>query len=61
MCARRAIQFTTKRRRAAIFGSTMVAILSVPAMMYSFSPNSPLGNTGAPGQGTCASCHGTLT
>jgi len=30
-------------------------------MVYAFGANPPLGNTGAPGQGTCASCHGTLT
>jgi hypothetical protein len=30
-------------------------------MVYAFGVNPPLGNTGAPGQGTCASCHGTLT
>jgi len=54
-----------KGRRTAIFTAKVVAImgaiLSVPVMMYSFSANPPLGNTGAPGQGTCASCHGTLT
>jgi hypothetical protein len=65
MSARRAIQFTTKRRRAAVFGSTIVAILSVPMIMSGFGAPNPnngaLGFTGAPGQGTCASCHGTLT
>jgi hypothetical protein len=39
----------------------LVAILSLPASLYAFGSNPPLPNTSAPGQGTCASCHGTLT
>jgi len=39
----------------------LAAILSSPASLYAFGSNPPLPNTGAPGQGTCASCHGTLT
>ena len=56
-----AIQSVTKGRRTAIFVGKVAAILSVPVLLYSFGSNPPLGNTGAPGQGTCASCHGTLT
>jgi hypothetical protein len=36
-------------------------LLAVPLMVYAFGSNPPLPYTGAPGQGTCASCHGTLT
>jgi len=39
----------------------LVAILSLPVSSYAFGSNPPLPNTSAPGQGTCASCHGTLT
>jgi hypothetical protein len=60
-----AIQSGTKGRRTAIFAAKaaaiMAAVLSVPVMMYSFGQRPPLPYTGAPGQGTCASCHGTLT
>src|SRR5215469_5803284 len=58
-----AIQSGTKGRRTAILIALVLAVLSIPVMVYAFgtSPAMPLGNTGAPGQGTCASCHGTLT
>jgi hypothetical protein len=57
-----AIRSGTKGRRTAILAATTVALLLVPVMMYSFSPNPPTGYTGAPGQGQgCAACHGTLT
>jgi hypothetical protein len=39
----------------------LAAILSSPVSSYAFGSNPPLSNTSAPGQGTCASCHGTLT
>ncbi len=39
----------------------LAAILSLPVSSYAFGSNPPLPNTSAPGQGTCASCHGTLT
>ena len=51
----------TKARGTAILLALVVAVLSIPVMVYAFGTNPPLGNTGAPGQGTCASCHGTLT
>ena len=63
MFLRGAIRSGTKERRIAIFATTMVSLMSVPAVMYSFGsiPNGmPLGNTGAPGQGTCGTCHGTI-
>ena len=56
-----AIRSRMKGRRAAIFGATMAAILAIPAILYAFSSNPPAGLTGAPGEGTCASCHGSLT
>ena len=39
----------------------LAAILSLPVSSYAFGSNPPLNNTSSPGQGTCASCHGTLT
>jgi hypothetical protein len=39
----------------------LAAILSLPVSSYAFGSNPPLPNTSAPGQGTCATCHGTLT
>jgi len=56
-----AIQSRTKGRRSAILAGKMAAVLSVPVILYAFGTSPPLGNTGAPGQGTCSSCHGTLT
>ena len=56
-----AIQSGTKGRSTAILIALVVAVLSIPVLVYAFGANPPLGNTGAPGQGTCASCHGTLT
>jgi hypothetical protein len=37
------------------------AILSLPVSSYAFGTNPQKPFAGAPGQGTCASCHGTLT
>src|SRR6516165_10117253 len=56
-----AIQSGTKGRRTSILIALAVAVLAIPVMVYAFGSNPPLGNTGAPGEGTCASCHGTLT
>ena len=53
-------QSGTKGRRTAILIALVVSVLSIPVMVYAFGSNPPLGNSGAPGQGTCASCHGTL-
>lgn len=65
MFLRGAIQLGTKSRRAAMFAAAMVAVLSVPAIMYSHSNvvGQMYAITGAPGQAAngCASCHGTLT
>jgi hypothetical protein len=33
-------------------------IVAIPSMVWSFSSNPPLAKTGAPGEGTCAQCHG---
>jgi hypothetical protein len=33
-------------------------IVAIPSMLWSFSSNPPLAKTGAPGEGTCAQCHG---
>jgi hypothetical protein len=59
-----AIRSVKNGRKPAIFATTIVALLSVPVMLYSWGTignGLPMGHTGAPGQGTCASCHGTLT
>jgi hypothetical protein len=39
----------------------LAAILSLPVTSYAFGSDPPLSYASAPGQGTCASCHGTLT
>jgi hypothetical protein len=41
--------------------ATLAAILSLPASSFAFGTNPQLPYAGAPGQGTCASCHGSLT
>src|SRR5215469_15456615 len=58
-----ATQSGTKGRKTAILIALVVAVLSIPVIVHAFgtSPSMALGNTGAPGQGTCHSCHGTLT
>jgi hypothetical protein len=38
----------------------LVTILSLPVSSYAFGTNSQTPFAGAPGQGTCASCHGSL-
>lgn len=43
-----------KRSLAFVIVATIVAI---PAIVWSFPSNPPLGRTGAPGESTCASCH----
>ena len=56
-----AIRSGTKGRRTAIFAATMVALMSVPAILYAFVPP-PAGLTDAPPNNqSCASCHGGLT
>lgn len=35
-----------------------VAVIVVPLVLWSFPSNPPLGKTGAPGEGSCADCHG---
>src|SRR5215831_4944372 len=59
-----ATQSGTNGRRTAILIALVVAVLSIPVMVYAFGSNPPVPyyGTGAPGSlGTCASCHGTLT
>lgn len=51
----------SRRKKTALLLGKIGAVLSVPVIVYSFGTNPPLPNTGAPGEGTCASCHGTLT
>ena len=51
----------SRRKKTALLLGKIAAVLSVPVIVYSFGTNPPLPNTGAPGEGTCASCHGTLT
>lgn len=36
----------------------LVMVLAIPLVVLSYSSNPPLGKTGAPGEGTCADCHG---
>jgi hypothetical protein len=33
-------------------------VIMIPLIMWAYSSNPPLGATGAPGEGTCAGCHG---
>jgi hypothetical protein len=59
------IRSVTEGRSTAIFVGKVAAILSIPVI--AFAIGTPSGNpqylahTGAPGQGTCGSCHGTFT
>jgi hypothetical protein len=39
----------------------IAAILGAPMLLFAYSSSPPLALTGAPGEGTCASCHGSLT
>ena len=48
-------------RRTSIRIAQMAAVLAAPILLLAYSSNPPLALTGAPGEGTCASCHGTLT
>jgi hypothetical protein len=47
----------SRRKKTALLLGKIGAVLSVPVIVYSFGTNPPLPNTGAPGEGTCASCH----
>ena len=57
----RTTQSQRKRRGTRILLAKFAAVLSVPIIMYAFSSNPPTPYSGAPGEGTCASCHGSLT
>ena len=62
MHLRGAIPYGTRGRRTGILASKIAAILSATVViLYAFGTDPPVGNSGAPGEGTCASCHGTLT
>jgi hypothetical protein len=58
---RRAIQPHTGRRRTGVLLAQITAVLSAPLILYAFSSNPPTPYSGAPGEGTCSSCHGSLT
>ena len=61
MHLRSTIRSYTGRRRTGVLLAQITAVLSAPIIMYAFSSNPPTPYSGAPGEGTCASCHGTLT
>jgi len=61
MLLKNAIQLRTRLCQTAILAGKVAIALAVPVLVYAFGINPPLPYTGAPGQGTCASCHGTLT
>ena len=48
----------TPKMRYLTAGIVAALFLSAPLLMWGFSSNPPLGNTGAPGEGNCSSCHG---
>jgi hypothetical protein len=56
-----AIRSGTKGRRAAMFAAGMVAVLSVPAMMYGFDPPAYLPDLAQAQVHGCANCHGTFS
>ena len=49
---------TTRRSSYLIAFLVLFLIVAIPSMVWSFSSNPPLAKTGAPGEGTCAQCHG---
>lgn len=49
---------TTVRKRNQTAWLAAAFVFIIPLMVWSFSSNPPLGGTGAPGESTCASCHG---
>jgi len=60
-----AIRVAAKDLRNAISFGKAAAILSMaallPLILYGFPTNPPIGLTGAPGEGTCVSCHSPTT
>ncbi len=46
-------------QRTARWGSMFVALLACSTALHAFSGGPPTGESGAPGEGTCAQCHGT--
>ncbi len=57
----RATQSESKGQRTGVLLAKITAILSAPVILFAFSSNPPTGMTGAPGESTCAGCHGPLT
>lgn len=51
----------TRGRRTNVILAQIAAVVSAPLILFAYSSNPPAGLTGAPGEGTCASCHGSLT
>lgn len=49
---------TTLSKKCLTACAVSALVVVLPLMVYSFSSNPPLGKTGAPGEGTCSSCHG---
>jgi len=49
---------TTPMSSCLIAFLVLFLIVAIPAMVWSYSSNPPLATTGAPGEGTCADCHG---
>jgi hypothetical protein len=50
-----------KGERNWILVAKIATIASVPLVLFAYHSDPPAGVAGAPGQGTCAECHGTLT
>ena len=48
-------------RKKNIFITQVALILAVPLLLFAYASNPPLALTGAPGEGTCGSCHGAVT
>ena len=49
---------STPNRRLVVAWVTALLCLCVPLLLWAFPSNPPLGNTSAPGEGNCSSCHG---
>jgi len=61
MFSKGAIRAEMRGRRTALFGATMVAVLSVPAMMYGFDPPAYTPDLTQAKVHGCANCHGTFS
>jgi hypothetical protein len=49
---------STPDRRYVVAWVVTVLCFRIPLLLFAYPSNPPLGNTGAPGEGTCSSCHG---